>query len=141
MAGNKGEIGPAGPPGPPGPQAEPPLLPPELLFQLNEFSPTKGEDRAKRDLEMIDKLMDMDDDELNEFMGVTKPSGRKNGSRRKVENDDLSAQFLDMYSSIHAMRLELERIRKPLGTRDNPARSCKDLYYGHPSFANGEDGV
>lgn len=46
-------------------------------------------------------------------------------------------KFLDMYNSIYAMRQDLERARKPLGTRENPARNCKDLYYGHPQFLNG----
>lgn len=35
------------------------------------------------------------------------------------------------------MRQDLERVRKPVGTRDNPVRSCKDLYYGHPQFMDG----
>lgn len=43
-----------------------------------------------------------------------------------------------MYSSIYAMRQDLERIRKPVGTRDNPVRTCKDLFYGHPQFKDGE---
>ncbi len=29
------------------------------------------------------------------------------------------------------MRLELERLKKPLGTRSNPARACRDLAHGH----------
>lgn len=42
-----------------------------------------------------------------------------------------------MYSSIYAMRQELDRIRKPIGSRENPARTCKDLFYGHPHFHDG----
>jgi collagen type V/XI/XXIV/XXVII alpha len=28
-------------------------------------------------------------------------------------------------------------MRKPVGTRENPVRTCKDLHYGHPQFADG----
>lgn len=42
-----------------------------------------------------------------------------------------------MYNSVYAMRQDLERLRKPLGSRDNPVRTCKDLHYGHPQFADG----
>lgn len=51
--------------------------------------------------------------------------------------EELGPKFLDMYSSIYAMRQELDRIRKPIGSRENPARTCKDLFYGHPHFHDG----
>lgn len=43
-----------------------------------------------------------------------------------------------MYSSIYAMRQELDRMRKPTGTRANPVRTCRDLFYGHPHFKDGK---
>lgn len=46
-------------------------------------------------------------------------------------------KFLDMYSTIYAMRQDLEKVRKPTGTKDNPARTCKDLYYAHPHYTDG----
>lgn len=36
------------------------------------------------------------------------------------------------------MRLELEHERKPLGGRENPAKTCKDLYYAHPYLEDGK---
>lgn len=54
-----------------------------------------------------------------------------------IPKEDVGLKFLDMYSSIYAMRQDLERVRKPVGTRDNPVRTCKDLYYGHPQFTDG----
>lgn len=42
-----------------------------------------------------------------------------------------------MYNNIYTMRQDLEMVRKPVGTRDNPARTCKDLYYGHALFPDG----
>jgi len=35
------------------------------------------------------------------------------------------------------MRIELEKIKKPTGTRNNPARTCQDLHYGHPQIKDG----
>lgn len=134
VGGNKGETGPMGPPGPPGPPAEAPLLPPELLFQ-NQF--TKGEERMKRDLEMINELADLDDGDIDELMGLEAPGKPKKTKKRRKDKDNLGPKFLDMYSSIYTMRQEMERIRKPTGTRENPVRTCRDLYLGHPKFPDG----
>lgn len=46
-------------------------------------------------------------------------------------------KFLEMYSTIYNMRIELETFRKPTGSKDNPAMTCKDLYYGHPHLKDG----
>jgi collagen type V/XI/XXIV/XXVII alpha len=35
------------------------------------------------------------------------------------------------------MRIELEKMKKPIGTRESPARSCKDLLFGHPQLKDG----
>lgn len=49
----------------------------------------------------------------------------------------MNGKLLDMYSSIYTMRQDLERIKKPQGSKENPVRSCKDLYFGHPQFKDG----
>jgi collagen type V/XI/XXIV/XXVII alpha len=35
------------------------------------------------------------------------------------------------------MRQEIDRMKKPLGTKEYPGRSCKDVHYGHPDFPDG----
>lgn len=50
---------------------------------------------------------------------------------------DFDSKLLGMYSSIFSMRQEIEKIKKPVGTRENPVRTCKDLFYGHPQFKDG----
>ena len=35
------------------------------------------------------------------------------------------------------MRIELEKMKKPIGTKNSPARSCKDLFFGHPQLKDG----
>jgi collagen type V/XI/XXIV/XXVII, alpha len=107
------------------------------LFR-NEFSLTKGEERMKRDLENIEKLAEeLEDADIDELMGVEKKPTRKTVSKKKKSKDDMGPKFLDMYSSIYSMRQELDRMRKPHGTQESPARSCKDLWFGHPQFENG----
>lgn len=116
VGGPKGEPGPAGLPGPAGPPGELPLLPPELLFGANA-APSSGNKagRRKRAVE----------------------TGAK-GERASLDEDtELVAKLQEVYSDIYDMRLELERVRKPLGTRDNPVRTCRDLFYGHPHFKDG----
>lgn len=57
---------------------------------------------------------------------------------KKVESDyEATPQFIDIYSSIYAMRQDIERIRKPVGTKENPGRTCKDIFYAHPQFTDG----
>ena len=63
-----------------------------------------------------------------------------NNDATEGEND-VNSRFLDMYSTIYGMRQDLEKVRKPLGTRENPARSCRDLYFGHPHFSDGTNQV
>lgn len=73
----------------------------------------------------------------------TDDENEKEGKSESLDKDghideEFGHKFLDMYSSIYAMRQELDRIRKPIGSRENPARTCKDLFYGHPHFHDGQ---
>lgn len=62
---------------------------------------------------------------------------RNSGAKGDEAKEDLNNKLLDMYSSIYTMRQDLERIKKPQGSKENPVRSCKDLYFGHPQFKDG----
>ncbi|KAL3278655.1 hypothetical protein HHI36_016192 [Cryptolaemus montrouzieri] len=119
--GAKGEIGPLGPAGPPGPPAEMPLLPPSVLFQ-NEL-PTRRRRSA------VNSIRDYED--------ITELNKKENEEEPKYEENSEQNKFLDMYNSIYTMRIDLERYKKPLGMKDNPAKTCKDLHYAHPEFKDG----
>lgn len=164
VAGIKGETGLLGPPGPPGPPADAPLLPPEFLFRINgEYTKgettkgdTKGDglsranERMRRDIgSMLMDGEDIDggdytDGDLDDLMGAVgsqrkksvAPSAKKTKSKKRTK-DELEPKFLDMYTSIYSMRQDMDRLRKPTGTRENPVRTCRDLYFGHPKFGDG----
>jgi collagen type V/XI/XXIV/XXVII alpha len=53
----------------------------------------------------------------------------------KEEDVDLITVYTDIYN----MRIELEKMKKPIGTRESPARSCKDLFHGHPQLKDGKE--
>lgn len=69
-------------------------------------------------------------------METTKKTETSDDENVNTNNDD-NHKFLDMYNEIYRMRRDLEGTKKPVGTRDNPVRTCRDLYYGHPQFNDG----
>jgi len=45
--------------------------------------------------------------------------------------------LITVYTDVYNMRIELEKMKKPIGTKNSPARSCKDLFFGHPQLKDG----
>ena len=45
--------------------------------------------------------------------------------------------MITVYTDVYNMRIELEKMKKPIGTKNSPARSCKDLFFGHPQLKDG----
>jgi len=45
--------------------------------------------------------------------------------------------LMTVYTDIYNMRIELEKMKKPVGSRSSPARTCQDLHYGHPLVKDG----
>ena len=113
IAGPKGESGPIGVPGPPGPPGELPLLPPDILFQKDE--PAKPADQGRLQKREV--------------------RGDQGTRSRLSEEEDLD--LITVYTDVYNMRIELEKMKKPIGTKDSPARSCKDLFFGHPQLKDG----
>lgn len=44
----------------------------------------------------------------------------------------------DIFSSLNNLKQDIERMKYPMGTQNNPARTCKDLQLCHPEFPDGE---
>ena len=49
----------------------------------------------------------------------------------------LSEVVEKIFSHIDELDTELQEIKCPLGTKESPARTCRDIYLGHPEFQNG----
>merc|ERR1712241_115743 len=110
--GPKGDHGPLGPPGAPGPPGELPLLPPDILFQRDApFKPNRPKREVRGD--------------------------NGDGSAQSRPQQDSDVDLITVYTDIYNMRIEMEKIKKPIGTRNSPARTCQDLHYGHPQMKDG----
>lgn len=44
----------------------------------------------------------------------------------------------EVFASLNSMKTELELMRRPLGTYESPARTCKELMMCHPDYKDGE---
>ena len=42
-----------------------------------------------------------------------------------------------IFSHIDELDTDLQEIKFPLGTKDSPARTCRDIYLGHPEYKDG----
>uniref|UniRef100_A0A8C2A0Y3 Collagen, type XI, alpha 1a n=1 Tax=Cyprinus carpio TaxID=7962 RepID=A0A8C2A0Y3_CYPCA len=131
ISGASGPIGPPGPPGLPGPQgpkgskgssgpagqkgdtgsAGPPGLPGppgEIIQPLPIQRPKKSR-----------RSIDMQADEAGTML-------------------DYGEGMEDIFGSLNNLKQDIERMKYPMGTQNNPARSCKDLQLAHPEFSDGE---
>lgn len=44
----------------------------------------------------------------------------------------------DVFGSLYNLKQDIERMKFPMGTQDNPARTCNDLRLSQPDFPDGE---
>ncbi|CAB1317945.1 unnamed protein product, partial [Coregonus sp. 'balchen'] len=69
-------------------------------------------------------------------------ASRKN--RRQAEDDgvqgdaEATADMEDVFGSLNNLKQDIERMKFPMGTQDNPARTCNDLHLSQPDFPDGE---
>jgi collagen type V/XI/XXIV/XXVII alpha len=68
---------------------------------------------------------------------------KSNRKRRDIASDDaydysMESGLEEIFAALESMKQDLTMLREPMGTNDNPARSCKDLWLAHPEFPNGQ---
>merc|ERR1719481_1679254 len=118
--GEKGEVGTKGPPGLPGPKGDSgPIGPP-------------GPTGPPGELPLLPPDILFQRDQPKAFTRTKRQAEAK--SRPQKDSD---VDLITVYSDIYNMRIELEKMKKPIGTRDSPARTCLDLHYGRPQMEDG----
>uniref|UniRef100_A0A8C1TP51 Collagen, type V, alpha 3a n=1 Tax=Cyprinus carpio TaxID=7962 RepID=A0A8C1TP51_CYPCA len=60
------------------------------------------------------------------------------GARAENESLDEPEGMEEVFASLNSMKTEVELMRKPLGTFESPARTCKELMLCHPEYKDGE---
>lgn len=43
----------------------------------------------------------------------------------------------DVFGSLNNLKQDIERMKFPMGTQDNPARTCNDLHLSQPDYPDG----
>lgn len=43
----------------------------------------------------------------------------------------------DVFGSLNNLKQDIERMKFPMGTEDNPARTCNDLHLSQPDYPDG----
>lgn len=43
----------------------------------------------------------------------------------------------DVFGSLSNLKQDIERMKFPMGTQDNPARTCSDLHLSQPDYPDG----
>ncbi|CAG5896467.1 unnamed protein product [Menidia menidia] len=75
-------------------------------------------------------------------------AARKTRRQAEVQGDEALADYgmdglgmegmEDVFGSLNNLKQDIERMKFPLGTQDNPARTCNDLRLSQPDFPDGE---
>ncbi|TNN65148.1 Collagen alpha-1(XI) chain [Liparis tanakae] len=71
-------------------------------------------------------------------------SSKRNKRSSDVQSDaaaaimDYGEGMEDIFGSLNNLKQDIERMKYPMGTQNNPARTCKDLQLCHPEFPDGE---
>lgn len=74
-------------------------------------------------------------------------SGKKSRRQADVQEDEAMADYgmdamgmegmEDVFGSLNNLKQDIERMKFPMGTQDNPARTCNDLHLSQPDFPDG----
>uniref|UniRef100_A0A8C5H995 Collagen, type XI, alpha 1a n=1 Tax=Gouania willdenowi TaxID=441366 RepID=A0A8C5H995_GOUWI len=127
-----GSSGPLGPPGPPG-------LPVSFYSILHCRKETETVESVKPTPPCTNQGPP---GEVIQPLPIQSPKKTKRSS--DVQSDaagtfmDYGEGMEDIFGSLNNLKQDIERMKYPMGTQNNPARTCKDLQLSHPEFTDGE---
>uniref|UniRef100_A0A8C9X8I4 Collagen, type XI, alpha 1a n=1 Tax=Sander lucioperca TaxID=283035 RepID=A0A8C9X8I4_SANLU len=131
IGGSSGPLGPPGPPGLPGPQGP------------KGAKGSSGPAGAKGDTGTIGPPGPPGPPgEVIQPLPIQSPKKTKRSSGMQSDAAaaimDYSEGMEDIFGSLNNLKQDIERMKYPMGTQNNPARTCKDLQLCHPEFPDGE---
>lgn len=75
-------------------------------------------------------------------------SGRKTRRQAEMQGDEALSDYAmegmgmegmeDVFGSLNNLKQDIERMKFPMGTQDNPARTCNDLHLSQPDYPDGK---
>ncbi|XP_013920006.1 PREDICTED: collagen alpha-1(XI) chain-like, partial [Thamnophis sirtalis] len=68
---------------------------------------------------------------------ASKKSKRSTDAKLSVA-EDYTDGMEEIFGSLSSLKQDIEHMKYPVGTQNNPARTCKDLQLCHPDFPDGE---
>uniref|UniRef100_A0A7N6C278 Fibrillar collagen NC1 domain-containing protein n=1 Tax=Anabas testudineus TaxID=64144 RepID=A0A7N6C278_ANATE len=125
-----GAAGPLGPPGPPG-------LPVSLLLIQSGPAGPKGDTGT-----VGPPGPPGPPGEVIQPLPIQSPKKTKRSTDMQSDMTsnimDYGEGMEDIFGSLNNLKQDIERMKYPMGTQNNPARTCKDLQLCHPEFPDGE---
>uniref|UniRef100_A0A3P8ZC49 Collagen, type XI, alpha 1a n=1 Tax=Esox lucius TaxID=8010 RepID=A0A3P8ZC49_ESOLU len=129
--GDGGISGAAGPLGPPGPPGLPVRLSPGIFLLYTVYI-----------LSHFPSVLQGPPGEVIQPLPIQSP--KKNRRHAEMQADaagsmmDYGEGMENIFGSLNTLKLDIERMKYPMGTQNNPARTCKDLQLAQPEFSDGE---
>lgn len=136
-AGPKGDTGSIGPPGPP--------VSTETITVSSHSTVTLYKIQARCSCMKSERVFSLctvqgPPGEVIQPLPIQSPRKTKRSSDMQSDAAimDYGEGMEDIFGSLNNLKQDIERMKYPMGTQNNPARTCKDLQLCHPEFPDGK---
>lgn len=78
-------------------------------------------------------------------------ASRKNRRHAEMQGDEAVVDYgvdgvgmdgmEDVFGSLNNLKQDIERMKFPMGTQDNPGRTCNDLHLSQPDYPDGTENL